>query len=359
MGQPKTLAVILGAGASFDCVDNMKDVCQYNNNWRPPLTHDIFSSRFVTISSRYPALKSIAEDFRARLVRKTEAEDLNLESYIRQIRDNQNALAEYVQIPLYLQELFGEISEHFISPGGVSKYVRLCRMLRDSDYDKILILTTNYDLLIDRALEEVFNVYLNTFDLNGQDPYMSIGNKCLLVKLHGSANWGRRIKEVTSESTGTVNVLCKLNFKFTTEKSVRVLNGHQDSSRFIEGNFYYPSLAIPVRDKVGFACPETHIEFAKQLLEDCEQFLIIGYSGVDEDIYEMLEVAKSVKWIRFVSRDQKSAENVSKRFSKRLPQLNSAEKKYSSGGFSEFVMTDEAAADLSANSFQTFKEDAL
>ena len=63
----KKLTVIVGAGASFDCVQ--ENVADFDVDYRPPLTKDLFAFRgaFNRILSKYPKAEALSDQIRTRV----------------------------------------------------------------------------------------------------------------------------------------------------------------------------------------------------------------------------------------------------------------------------------------------------
>lgn len=57
--------------------------------------------------------------------------------------------------------------------------------------------------------------------------------------------------------------------------------------------FFYPIVTAPLADKTldAAVCPLTHKQVAKDFLADCRKFLVIGTSGLDGDLMELLKSA--------------------------------------------------------------------
>lgn len=55
----------------------------------------------------------------------------------------------------------------------------------------------------------------------------------------------------------------------------------------------YPILTAPLAGKglIDVVCPESHVTAAKQFMNACGEFLIIGTSGLDEDLLALLDSA--------------------------------------------------------------------
>ena len=58
-----------------------------------------------------------------------------------------------------------------------------------------------------------------------------------------------------------------------------------------QDEWIYPILTAPMAGKgpADVVCPDSHIEFAKEFLADCHKFLIIGSSGLDNDLLALLD----------------------------------------------------------------------
>ena len=107
----RKLAVILGAGSSYDCVT--ANVTQYDANYSPPLTKDLFAFRasFNEILRKYPKAEALSDQIRTRV-----AAGDSLEAILRSLEAERNIFLkrQYYAIPLYLQELLGEVTAHYV-----------------------------------------------------------------------------------------------------------------------------------------------------------------------------------------------------------------------------------------------------
>ncbi len=179
------LAVILGAGGSHDLIAN--SVMEVNADFRPPLAADLFnfSSGARTILGKYPRARALASNVVIRINR-GEA----LEAVLRSLRDSSDPhiVRQFRQIPLFLQELFGEISEHYTAEPV--NYSYLVNQALSASCDRIAFVTMNYDLLLDKAVEVIAAQRIQAMGLSF---YCQSDAKWMLIKLHGSANWARPI----------------------------------------------------------------------------------------------------------------------------------------------------------------------
>src|ERR1700682_1514700 len=113
-----SLVVVIGAGASYDCIANQSDEVPLNNritvvdsDYRPPLTMDLFAPRpaFNEILDNYPLVSGLSEDIRVRLRKGQESESgksERLEQILRELAASQRfQTRKHVwEAPLYLQE---------------------------------------------------------------------------------------------------------------------------------------------------------------------------------------------------------------------------------------------------------------
>lgn len=326
------LTIILGAGASKGSVETGKTS---QHPIIPPITKELFSTRFEGILNKYGDVQASMGSISA------EVEDgKSLEDYI---KDRLGTLAKYEsllphrkrqinQLPLYLQDLFSHISKTLAS---TNHYHRFVYDLFDRDI-KLTFLTLNYDLLLDKAIERVTSNKFTSFGNYTGEP-----NKWVLIKPHGSVNWFRQI--VNFSQTGNnhdswkatvknINLLKDLN------KDIVFLDlEKQFKDGYVEGVPYYPVLAIPNTEYEPIY-PINENLLLKERLQDCENFLIIGFSAYDQDILNLLkENVKSVKKLLIVG--MSDVDNVYKRLKEAVSVFSSAtpEKVQYGLGFGKFM----------------------
>jgi hypothetical protein len=293
----RNLAVILGAGSSYDCVTgNVTDV---DTDYRPPLTRDLFAFRasFNTILRKYPKAEALSDEIRTQVAAGTSVETL-----LRSLEGNPNEFVkrQYYAIPLYLQELLGEVSAHYVR-AGPTKFDTLVRALESSSYDKILYLTLNYDLFLEKALRRLYLINLSV-----PRHYVGGNFKWSLIKLHGSVNWGRKLMNPAGAKNSS-EILDYLAGELVLDSDVRVLNGWQEEARLIDNSYYYPAITVPLEGKDEFICPKEHSDHAKEFLHDCTDFLVIGFSALDGHVLKLLEVVPRVEKLTIVNEGRDSA----------------------------------------------------
>jgi hypothetical protein len=264
--------------------------------YRPPLVTGLFEARpaFTPILREYPLAQSAAADIRPAIA----GGSVVLEAYLRdQLRDSEHEhdRKRYWAIPLYLQHLFWQIAQW---PGGFTghpdNYDRLVSAALRAD--EVIFITLNYDDLLDRRLF--------IYDpLRSMESYISDVRNWSLIKLHGSVDWGRRVDgvDVLENDPFLANTFASLGELIDLSKGI-VLRQHADlrGKRLDESGVsaYYPALSAPLGEKDELVCPPNHLAHLTERLGDWDSpdVLVVGYSGLDEEVLNMLrEPARPIR----------------------------------------------------------------
>lgn len=280
----KNLTIILGAGASTGSVENG---VTSHRPIIPPITKEIFSPNFDYISRKYEDVKSATVGITAEIKDGKSLEDF--------LKDKLGAMHGYEtlsahrkrqlnQLPLYLQDLFSDISRQLKISTFYSKFVN---ELFDRRNIKVTFLTLNYDLLLDYAIEQVADTKFINFD-----SYIKSSQKWVLIKPHGSVNWFRQIKNY-SQTGDTLEswkaIVKKINILQDLDDNLAFLdleNGFKEG--FVKNIPYYPALAVPNADYHPIYPSDSHRILLDERLKECENFLIIGFSAYDQDMLKIL-----------------------------------------------------------------------
>jgi hypothetical protein len=300
----RSLFIVLGAGASYDCVALKTDadepdpsVTRVNVQYRPPLAKDLFSSghAFDEILRKYPLATALSEEIRSRLRKSSEEQNATLEEILNELQSSPSldTRRQVWEIPLYLQELLWTMSDKYVETGG-TKFHTFVRRVLDSSFDRVLFLTLNYDLLLDRAISDHTRQKFLTME-----SYSPSGRKWALVKAHGSVNWGKPITNHTiprgaSSAIAEYQFISTLNSEPEFSEDTVVLHrdrvpwhlSFEPEFRFgeVPGNFLYPWMALPAKGKKEFFCLEQQVQHAKSFLSRCTHFLFLGFSGLDPHV---------------------------------------------------------------------------
>jgi hypothetical protein len=324
------LVVLLGAGSSYDCADEKG--ATVDPEYRPPLVNDLFERRptFDAILSHYPGARARADEFQSEIAR-----GQSLEALLRREADlPQVALRRIAwQIPLYLQELLGEVSNHYIQAGS-SKFETMVHAIVRSDFERVVILTVNYDLFVERAVEAVIG---HRFEQASDYAWTAGTQRWGLIKLHGSANWGRALQvQPPSGGQSWLGVLERL-VDLSLREPIQVLKGHHDRDRFIGDLFHYPAISLPVTGKTQFVCPKEHLAYALEAIPEATHLLVVGFSAKDDHVLKLLvPPMRSVFHIQIVCGTRDWGNETSSRLISANPHLNRRGSVYSDG-FARFV----------------------
>lgn len=314
----KNLTVVVGAGASTGSV---QPGATSQRPIIPPITKDLFSPRFESWLTKFRDVQTAMGAI------SSEVEDgKSLEDYI---KGKMGTITQYNsldprrkrqlhQLPLYLQDLFSAISKQLES---ANHYHRFVNDLFDADL-KLTFISLNYDLLLDNAIERAKN---NKF--TGFGNYTDKKNEWVLIKPHGSVNWFRQIINFNQSGNNfeswkaiarNINLLKDLSSDFV------FLDLDKQFKEGFKGFVpYYPALALPNTEYKPIYPLEEHELLLKRRLEECENFLIIGFSAYDQDILNILKThVKKVNKLLIVGKD--GTHDIYKRLSEVVPKFSTA-----------------------------------
>lgn len=344
---PKRALVILGAGASHDLMSADDELVSADTNYKPPLTESVFSiqASFQTILDRYPDAGALVESIRI------QPKDKSLEAVLREYSDStsEHRARQFREVPLYIQELFGEISARY-AVRQPRNYTHLVNHLLE-EFERVAFVTLNYDLF----LEKVLQVPSLGGGLHGLDWYVQ--PQWLLAKLHGSVNWGRRIRaysesiradrrtvksrelNVEGKTQHYLTLIGQTELKDNLEGVIEILENYR--YRWLGDVPCYPALVVPVEEKYEFVCPREHVEQLSEFLRECKNILVIGCSGKDQDLLDLLkDCMADCSTFFLVGGAAGDVDQTRLRFLEAVPQLKRAYGPYFqtfTDGFSSFI----------------------
>jgi len=357
--------VVLGAGASFDCVsDQVSSVPEF----LPPLVTGLFDKRYEEILNEYPLAEQLAPEIRRAT---SSGRQVALEAYLRDEllhSEHPDLRWRYHAIPLYLQHLLFEVSQQFtLHPDNYDSLIMEALRL-----DKVTFVTLNYDTLLDKRLA-----------IDGQieamRDYIHVGRKWALVKLHGSVNWGRRlIRQDNSPfryggEPAAIGVRRRpetfakyyaqrgedfevdREIELRPQESLTETRVHWSSAGTGGGlispptelaALYYPALAVPLGAEDETVCPDDHVEHVRQhqqLAPGGLNVLVIGYSGVDNEVRKLLAWGgRPLASLLVVNGTRESSLAAADALTREL-KCDMTEEMAFPGGFDEFVRSGELA----------------
>ncbi len=345
----KNLIVLIGAGASAGAV---VPGINSRHGWAPPVTKDIFNIRFESILNKFGSVSSFA-GINDDLANGADLEiylNAHIGTHLTYSRLSDTRRRQINQLPLYLQDLFRYITDLF---SATNYYRRLVDQLFESNI-KVTFVTLNYDLLLDRAIEDASGIQLDNFA-----NYFVNSGKWVLLKPHGSINWFRQIMNrygQTGENfeswkaiVNRMNILTDLDKIIFHVEKLNSSDTNSFTNGFINNVPFYPALAIP-NGEYEFIYPvDNYREILEKNLQESENYLLIGLSGYAKDLLKVLnDNVKSVRNLLIVGRS-----HVNDTYEKLIleapvfsrDQWSVNDVKYGSG-FENFVKIKNAGSDL-------------
>lgn len=302
MEESQKVCVILGAGASFDV---RSDASPINNpDLKPPLANKLFdatNSKFWDVLSRYSGATFLAQNLIADLANGT-----GLEDALRHYADHpsEQLKQRFKHIPPYLRDLLWLCSGSYTRvPSG---YVRLVTELLAEHPHEAMFIVMNYDDLLEKALESFDSEY----SFVNMDNYIYRHRPAKVVKLHGSIDWFRPVPGHDLTWDKAVERL-DIQKPFLDVRVIKHGSVTRDTkvSKDIWGvgfdSYVYPVLTAPLAGKglTDVVCPATHQSFAREFIAKCGKVLVIGTSGMDDDLLDLLNSSlnqEATKLIHFV-----------------------------------------------------------
>jgi hypothetical protein len=303
------LVVILGAGASRACSPRGGQ-----ERFLPPLTADLFDARYADILRNYPLGEAAAADIRVVV----DSGAIAIERFLRErLRESPDPYARrrYVQIPLYLQELLTEVSYHYTAqPDNFDRLINAALSL-----ESVLFVTLNYDVILDQRLA------LQGGDIRSMDDYAREDRNWALIKLHGSVNWARAVN-VPGLKSVTVDSRMAIAFAELGEELEQAIDPEIHLRQIADMQefrydakipiLFFPALSAPLGSEDELVCPPSHVEFLSQKLRSADglNLLVIGYSGLDQEVLRLLaDSNNAVRSLLVINHDPESGRETSTR----------------------------------------------
>jgi hypothetical protein len=229
---------------------------------------------------------------------RTGEDAIALEDYLREkiaISKTTETQRGYRQVAPYLQHVLAEASTYTREPDNYNLLVTQALEL-----DRATFITLNYDTLLDTRFGEYEP--LNTRD---RDWYIAEDRRWSLIKLHGSVNWGWKLEflrghdSFSRDSTDGFNQIVDdyvvRGFPTFDNDEIEIFRLRHDlrqirwNTELLNNAVYYPAIAIPLGPGDTVVCPTDHVRAALEALtqEDGLNILVIGYSGVDDEVLRL------------------------------------------------------------------------
>lgn len=356
------LFLITGAGASYDVVD--RSLIPTNAEFRPPLTKNLFypypnyirdsklekqlESNYVNLCLvDHPVASKIGLAYKMRVIKGKEEE--GLEDFLQNLKNDKKTLMrnQFWSVPIYLHDLFSEISKRYISSVTQqpisTNYKLLIEAINDSNYKQVIWINLNYDLLADFALKMSV-----TRSLNNLADYLKLETpdelKIMYTKPHGSVDWFKKIDYTGLGQRPTFDYISRnpiampIDFEnrlskelFTEADKINLMSTEPDSR-------WYPAITAPI-GKYEFVCAQHEIEIKKELI-NTSSLLCIGFSALDADILDLIrDNISRIDKLKIVNGNNPTGNEAYDRIKSHCKEKFHAAKEDSvfKGGFSDFI----------------------
>ena len=278
MSEEPRLAIILGAGASYDCVGDLGGgELRYlvkQEDSRPPIVSSMFRSKaFSQFLNGHREAADILNAIRAEISQGTPFE-VALRS--RCDSDNQYIRSKMRFVPRALQQFFWRVSVDYTDQPA--NYQRLAEQTVGRGITTAFV-TLNYDTILDNVL---FRYRPWPQEPPAMGSYISSPD-WLLIKLHGSVDWGYPL---SARGGLTDTDLATQEFQERSREEVQLIDNPQDLRHGPWAAL--PALALPIDGKYGFVCPPSHEKILTDYLQECKNFLFVGFGARDRDLLDLL-----------------------------------------------------------------------
>jgi len=255
--------------------------------------------------------------------------------------------SELAAIRFYIREIIAICGYAWQkASAGITNYNTLLGHIdrwRARNNETVLLATFNYDRLLDDALAQhpiglrpgySLSAYVNRSDYK-------------LLKPHGSVDWGMRTgwHAINNEDDRQVVEHVIANIARIEVTNNYVVCGSSAVRTLVPGTpveaAILPAIAIPVREKSEFACPDDHLYTLEHALPSVTHVLCIGWRGAELQFLDRF--IKPLKSARFhiVAQSRDHAEQTTRTLSRwaevRSEQFTSSMRE----GFSAFLRTPE------------------
>jgi hypothetical protein len=285
------IMVIFGAGASYDSVPSQYHLIRSNiqPEFRPPLAMQLFDGRFADAIQDFPPCKPIIP-----LLQEVFPQSDTLERKLGRLQDeavtDDERKRQLTAIRFYLQRTISRCVhtwEHDVAKGITNHATLFDQLRRARANETVLLVTFNYDLMIESALSSSF------FKLSFSDlPHYIQNDAIKLFKLHGSVNWAREIDNNIGDveqrdPLAVADELINMAPDLKISDRFRIV---PDSQIGKSGDILiYPAIAMPVETKSAFECPSDHLNCLFGHLGKVSKVVTIGWAAQDQHFLKELK----------------------------------------------------------------------
>jgi hypothetical protein len=282
--------IVFGAGASYDSVSEERWHERVDPDLQPPLTTGLFDQRPIHVKAwtkHEPCAPLVNELWN--VARKAEAggtRSPTVEEYL------ENLVVKYGTTPrmqqqlmalrFYLHDVIAETTREWVNAHGVNtNYATLLDWMNRirPEGERVLLVTFNYDPMLDQARRSVFDVPPGDDDSGPRLTYPEtyLAGPTMLIRPHGSVDWAHLARRGPGSSAELIED--SPNYRLT--ERIDRWKGHGQSYGEV------PAIAIPTRGKLQFECPSEHVEALRRHLGDVTHVLTIGWRAQEEAFLDL------------------------------------------------------------------------
>lgn len=306
----EVLVVVLGAGASFDCLQedraddfSVRSSSLLHRPWRevrPPLTQDLVApgSIVMELADRYPMVRPLVDDLRERLGvvpgspnGRADSLEEALRDYVARRDANPHVARHLAAFRFFLRDFLWLSTDYVMSSqftGGITNYTRLVRHLYQwaAGVDgHVCFVSFNYDTLLDQACADYWGL-----DLEDLDSYVSDRHASLL-KPHGSIRWAWRVAEgpqLASSREAADHRIAEGEPDGAAE--FPLVTGQMPNHRNVSVPTWpdLPAIALPVAGKSEFVWPKAHHDHFTSWQGSVRRLVTIGWRAAEPHFVDLL-----------------------------------------------------------------------
>ena len=305
---------VFGAAASSFCVFGDRANALKNSLLSSPLGFEIFDDKYEVYCRQFPGVRLTNPYFEEK------GKDIEacLEEEWKEYRNiyNPQLAVRHINIQFYLQKLFSAISQDIVENHSRNNLYslfanKLQKYTTRKPHERIAMVSFNYDTILDHFIENHFGI-----NFESMTDYVDWNkNKVVLLKPHGSVNWGWPFRQdrINGNTQNTIATALynnkiepwKIYYHFLGDtKDMAASNtwGYEThfhperkgrltiNKNLIEKSMdnsdkvYFPALLMPYRDKDEFVMPFDHYETMEHSFSQVEELYLIGWKG-NEDLF--------------------------------------------------------------------------
>jgi len=284
------IMIIFGAGASYDSVASARPETFPSHPDRPPLAAHLFDERFTVFVKEFPQCIPIIPELRA-VSTTGDTTEHRLEKLQEEGKTDAERLRQLAAIRCYIRGLISmcDIDWDRVA-GGITNHAPLLDQLRRVracfEPEAILLVTFNYDRMIERTLAAHHNMPISQFQ------HYIESDTFKLFKLHGSVDWAHRV-------TSRVDCPTPHSAKAMAHELIKNAPNLEFADQFIMVKDFsieqagdiplFPAIALPVETKTAFECPADHLDCFREHLGKITKVVTIGWAGQEQHFLKLLK----------------------------------------------------------------------